>query len=102
MESNTIFSGFKIKGLRIKNGYNLADMARLLEITTPYLSQIENGKRTPSKKILLKAASIFNVSLHSFYESPTFLGDLMAIASKADLSDLIQAFEIILSENKMD
>lgn len=94
----TNFSGFKIKGLRAKKSMNLADTAKQLDITTSYLSLIENGKKIPSKKVIEKAARLFDVSIESFSENPLLLDELKSITKDAELSDLIQAFEIILRE----
>ncbi len=94
----TNFSGFKIKGLRTKKSMTLADTAKKLDITISYLSLIENGKKNPSKKVIDKAANLFEVSIESFHENPLLLDELKNITKNAELSDLIQAFEIILRE----
>lgn len=97
-QTNIAFAGFKLKGLRTKMQYSLADTAKELDITTSYLSLIENGKKEPSKKVLTKAAKLFNTSMDAFTESPTLLEDIEKITKHTDLSDLIQIFEIILRD----
>ena len=97
-KKNIAFAGFKLKGLRMKKQFNLADTAKNLDITTSYLSLIENGKKEPSKKVLTKAANLFEVPIESFSENPKLLNDLEELTQHAELSDIIQAFEIILRE----
>ena len=98
IEKNITFAGFKLKGLRINKQYSLAETAKHLDITTSYLSLIENGKKSPSKKVLSKASDLFEVSIDTFYENPKLLEDLEELTKSSDLSDIIQAFEIILRE----
>ncbi|SDI06021.1 DNA-binding transcriptional regulator, XRE-family HTH domain [Vibrio xiamenensis] len=97
-EKNIAFAGFKLKGLRINKQYSLAETAKHLDITTSYLSLIENGKKSPSKKVLSKASDLFEVSIDTFYENPKLLEDLEELTKSSDLSEIIQAFEIILRE----
>lgn len=97
-EQKTAFAGFKIKGLRIDSNYSPTETAKALDITTSYLSLIENGKKQPSKKVLNKAAEYFNVPIKAFEEDPSLLRDLQTITNEAELSEIIQAFEIILRE----
>ena len=49
----TYFSGFKIKGLRLKHNLQALEVATALDITPTYLSLIESGKK-PSSKVLKK------------------------------------------------
>lgn len=98
-----VFSGFKIKGLRLKNHRNLQEVAKALDITISYLSSIENGKKEPSKKVIFKAASYFNVSESDFYETSQYLNDIEKIVKDMDLDEIIQAFEVIIhNKNRKD
>ncbi|EKO3370783.1 helix-turn-helix transcriptional regulator [Vibrio fluvialis] len=97
-QESTAFAGYKLKGLRIGQQYSLAETAKHLDITTSYLSLIENGKKAPSKKVLSKASFLFKVPIDSFYQNPKLLDDLTELTKSSDLSDIIQAFEIILRE----
>lgn len=56
-QETKVFSGFKIKGLRLKNQRSLQEVAKALDITPSYLSSIENGKKDPSSKVISKASS---------------------------------------------
>jgi transcriptional regulator with XRE-family HTH domain len=97
-QTNTAFAGFKLKGLRTKMQYSLAYTAKELDITTSYLSLIENGKKEPSNKVLTKAAKLFKTPAEAFTESPKLLEDIGKITKNAELSELIQVFEIILRD----
>lgn len=97
---NMAFAGFKLKGLRIKMQYSLAYTADALDITTSYLSSIENGKKCPSKKILSKASSLFNVSIDEFNEPSQLIDEVREITDSAEISEMIQIFEVLLREKR--
>lgn len=48
--TSTYFSGFKIKGLRIKQNLSAISVAEALDITPTYLSLIEAGKKNLLQK----------------------------------------------------
>ncbi|MFB2668948.1 helix-turn-helix domain-containing protein [Shewanella xiamenensis] len=97
MKSNTsTYPGYKIKGLRIKNRYTLSETATNLDITTSYLSLIENGKKEPSIKVLTKASGYFNVPIDYFYANSDLIEELRRITSNSELDEIIHAFEIII------
>lgn len=92
--TNTYFSGFKIKGLRIKHNLSSISVANSLDITPTYLSLIESGKKKPSSKVLKKACILFNVSLEEFYESQELLDDFAELSQKIDISNIIAVLEM--------
>ncbi len=51
----------KLKEIRKKNNYTIYDMAKLLNITPSFYSQIENKKRRLFYDTAIKIASIFNM-----------------------------------------
>jgi len=55
--------GKQIKLIRTEKDIKQYDLARELGITSQYLSAIENGKRSPSFKLLEKIATTFNVDV---------------------------------------
>lgn len=91
----TYFAGFKIKGLRIKEGYKSAYVAEQLDITTTYLSLIESGKKNPSKKVIAKASKLFNVDVKDFQESPELIKDMEELEKKIDVANLIAVLEML-------
>ena len=98
IQDSRVFSGFKIKGLRLKNHKNLQEVAKALDITTSYLSSIENGKKEPSSKVISKAAVYFDIPEASFHESSEYLNDIQEIVKDMDLAEIIQTFEAILHD----
>lgn len=98
IKDSKVFSGFKIKGLRLKNHKNLQEVAKALDITTSYLSSIENGKKEPSSKVISKAAVYFDIPEASFHEPSEYLNDIKEIVKDMDLAEIIQTFEAILHE----
>lgn len=97
--TNTHFSGFKIKGLRIKHNLSSISVANTLDITPTYLSLIESGKKKPSSKILKKAAILFNVSLEEFTESQELLNDFAELSKKIDIANIIAVLEMTNKQN---
>ncbi|MGR5063342.1 helix-turn-helix domain-containing protein [Photobacterium sp. DNB22_13_2] len=61
-------SGFKIRALRLHKKMKSEECANHLDITTTYLSLIENGKHTPSRKVISKAARLFDQPPSYFLE----------------------------------
>lgn len=54
---------FLIKEFREKQGITQEQLAEDLDITRPYLTDIENGQRTPSLTLLEKIAKSLNTSI---------------------------------------
>jgi transcriptional regulator with XRE-family HTH domain len=54
--------GKVIKFLRISKGISQKEFAKKTNITANYLSLIENNKRIPPKKYLVKASQILGIS----------------------------------------
>ena len=51
----------KLRELRKKAGYSIYDMARMLEITPAFYSQLENGKRRLFYDMAIKLSSLFHL-----------------------------------------
>ncbi|EXR47481.1 helix-turn-helix transcriptional regulator [Acinetobacter baumannii] len=90
----TYFSGFKIKGLRLKHNLQALEVATALDITPTYLSLIESGKKKPSSKVLKKAAQLFNVTLDDFTESEELINDFEELSKKIDIANIIAVLEM--------
>lgn len=98
--TSTYFSGFKIKGLRIKQNLSAVSVAEALDITPTYLSLIESGKKKPSTKVLKKAASLFNVSMDEFTETKELLDDFAELSKKIDIANIIAVLEMTNKHNQ--
>jgi transcriptional regulator with XRE-family HTH domain len=55
--------GQTLKQLRTVFGYSAKDMSKELDLSASYLSEIENGKKTPSLQIIESYARVFNMKL---------------------------------------
>ncbi|MEL4296823.1 helix-turn-helix transcriptional regulator [Acinetobacter ursingii] len=97
--TNTYFSGFKIKGLRIKQNLSSLATAEALEITPTYLSLIESGKKKPSMKVLKKASCLFCVPLEDFTESKQLMDDFAELSKKIDIANIIAILEMTNKQN---
>lgn len=65
--------GARIRDLRRKNDLSLRELGRLINLSAPFISDIELNKRFPSEETLLALASVLGVSadhLRSFDSRP--------------------------------
>ena len=53
--------GEALRLLRIFNGYKSADLAKKLELSQSYVSELENGKKQPTMEVLDKYAKVFEM-----------------------------------------
>lgn len=60
--------GQRIRQLRKARGLTQEELAEMLEIGTPNISYIENGKFAPSMENFEKLVTIFNVEPYEFYK----------------------------------
>lgn len=54
--------GHKIKAVRRKRGYTQAQLAELVDCSTPYISYIEQGHKSMSIEMFVLVANALNVS----------------------------------------
>ena len=59
MEEDTL--GEALRLLRIFNGYKSAELAKKLELSQSYVSELENGKKQPTMEVLDKYAKVFEM-----------------------------------------
>lgn len=53
--------GEALRLLRIFNGYKSAELAKKLELSQSYVSELENGKKQPTMEVLDKYAKVFEL-----------------------------------------
>ena len=53
--------GEALRLLRIFNGYKSAELAKKLELSKSYVSELENGKKQPTMEVLDKYAKVFEM-----------------------------------------
>ena len=54
--------GEKLQTLRKRRGLTLRQLGEMLEVHNTYISQIENGRKTPNAAMILKIAQFFEVT----------------------------------------
>ena len=53
--------GEALRLLRIFNGYKSAELAKMLELSQSYVSELENNKKQPTIEVLDKYAKVFDM-----------------------------------------
>ena len=90
--------GKKIKQLRKEKNLTQEELAELIEIETPSMSNIERGKFAPSVETLQKLSNVLNVGIWEFYYFDNLSNEEMIarinskMKSKPDLIKLIFNF----------
>ncbi|MBX3251824.1 MAG: DUF2083 domain-containing protein [Myxococcales bacterium] len=85
--------GQRLRELRLQRGLQQSEVARQLDISPPYLSLIEKGKRSVQLPILLRALELYGLSMEAFMAS---LGGGRVDDSLAQLLDepLLRSLEL--------
>jgi putative transcriptional regulator len=67
---NTVLKlvGNKIQLLRKKKGYSQRELAELLNVTRVYVGYIEQGRESPSLKLLVKVTEVFGISIQDLFK----------------------------------
>ena len=60
--------GSRLKGYRLKSGLTLRELARQVNVSPSFISQIENGKSQPSVATLYAFSQLLNVSVDHLFE----------------------------------
>lgn len=60
--------GSQLKAIRLKTGMSLRELARQIDVSPSFISQIENGKSQPSVSTLYALAKLLNVSVDELFE----------------------------------
>ena len=58
---------YKLRKLRERNHFTIYDMAKLLNITPSFYSQIENGKRRLFYNVAVQISNIFNITPNEIF-----------------------------------
>ncbi|MEW4318561.1 helix-turn-helix transcriptional regulator [Bacillus thuringiensis] len=57
--------------LREDKGFKQFEIAKILDISSNYYCEIENGKKNPRWNIAMRIAEFFGVSVDNFFYNPT-------------------------------
>ena len=102
--------GAKVKKLRIAHGLTQEDVAKALEVTPGYISNVENGRNLMTLRMLSYYAELTGVSLDYLagsvdknYQSTALDNEIMQLVSKLDVDSkekLISTLRIWFADNK--
>ena len=89
--------GDNIRTLRIEKGWTQVYLADRLQITAPFLAQIESGKRGTSLELVESVAELFGIPIASLFleqitnyaESKSYVRDLELKIAEKQLQEII-------------
>ena len=89
--------GDNIRTLRIEKGWTQVYLADRLQITAPFLAQIESGKRGTSLELVESVADLFGIPIASLFleqitnyaESETYVRDVELKIAEKQLQEII-------------
>lgn len=55
--------GAKLRTLRMQRGMTTRELGELLGVSHPFVTRMEQGKKTPNVAMVIKVAAIFGVSV---------------------------------------
>ena len=79
--------GAKVKKLRISQGLTQEDVAKALDVTPGYISNVENGRNLMTLRMLSYYAELTGVSLDYLdknYQNTALDNEIMQLVSKLD------------------
>ena len=87
--------GQALKLLRRYQGLNQSDLAKRLDVSRSYVSELESGNRTPSLDLLGRYADVFNVPISSLVFFAEALEDKENLPNRLENSKGVIAKKII-------
>ena len=92
--------GDNIRTLRIEKGWTQVYIADRLQITAPFLAQIESGKRGTSLELVESVAELFGIPMASlFLEQKTNYAESKSYVRDLELKIAEKQLQEIISEN---
>ena len=92
--------GDNIRTLRIEKGWTQVYLADRLQITAPFLAQIESGKRGTSLELVESVAELFGIPIASlFVEQITNYAESESYVRDVELKIAEKQLQEIISEN---
>ena len=92
--------GDNISTLRIEKGWTQVYLADRLQITAPFLAQIESGKRGTSLELVESVAELFEIPIASlFLEQITNYAESKSYVRDVELKIAEKQLQEIISEN---
>ena len=81
--------GARIKEARKKAGLKQYELARVVGISKPYMSQIESGRRKPSRELFFRFSQALNVTLSYLSGLKNDGFQMEMIQSRVDIADVL-------------
>jgi len=81
-----------IKRYRVYRKFSQAEFAELIDISIPFLSDIENGKKWGSPATLVKIAEALNIEVYELFKPETIIPDNAANIIEKYTADIHQVF----------
>lgn len=72
---STIKIGEKIKKIRKSYGYTQERLAEMIEVSTRYISDIEQNKAKPSYEVLIKICNEFKIGMNDIFQEYLQVGE---------------------------
>lgn len=91
MNDSVAHLGSRLKEIRLKTGLSLREIARQLNVSPSFVSQIENGKSQPSVSTLYEMAKLLSVPVDVLFQSS---GDPVVNSQKS--------YELDINRNSFD
>ena len=95
--------GIKIRMLREIMGHNQKEMSKLLGISQPLYSNLENGNRRLTEKNMIKLCELFGIETETFKQNTTeeLLNELFRMSRNMFIEHIdLQGNEYLLTLNK--
>jgi len=90
-----IMFGQALKLLRRYQGLNQTALAKKLDVSRSYISELENGNKTPSLDLLNRYANIFNIPVSSLVFFAEALEDKENLSGRLDKAKGVIARKVI-------
>lgn len=71
--------GNRIRTLRKENNMTTVDLAQRIQISQPYLSQIEGGRKPVTVDILINICNVFEITLEQFLSPKASFSDMIIL-----------------------
>ncbi|EOU2059841.1 XRE family transcriptional regulator [Clostridium perfringens] len=97
MNNKTTIIGEELRKIRKDRGYQVQELADLINVSKGYLGNIESGNRTPSLKLLKKLSMALNFDIKEFLDTVT----LRAVQETKEIGQTMGFYNNIDNEMKI-
>ncbi len=93
-KTSTIKIGKNLQQIRKSNGYTQEKLAEEIEVSTRYVSDIEQDRAKPSYEVLIRICNLFKVSLNQIFS------EYLKIKENKSLEYSISGYDKLNKEDK--